>query len=243
MRINILECELNCITMNQTIELIKSIIDRKVPTQHVVINANKVNEMLKDDKLLKIVNSCKVINADGVSILLAGKILGYNNIERVTGIDLFINLLQVSNDKGYRVYFLGASEQVVENVVTVAKKNHKDLIVAGYRNGYFGDDESEAIAEEIRKSKADVLFVGIPSPKKEFWVDKHLHQMNVPFVMGVGGSFDVYSGKTKRAPVWIQKIGMEWFIRFIQEPKRMFKRYFLGNFVFLGHVFKAKFFK
>ncbi|PJN90314.1 WecB/TagA/CpsF family glycosyltransferase [Bacillus sp. mrc49] len=243
MRINLLGSELDCLSFDQTIESINEIIQSHTPTQHVVLNANKINQMRKDKELSRIINECNLINADGISIVLAAKILGYSNVERVTGVDIFVKLLEVCSEKGYRVYFLGATEEVVRNVVKTAKHKHADLMVAGYRNGYFKDEESSEIAEDIRKSSADVLFVAFPSPQKEFWIKRHLQQMDVPFVMGVGGSFDVLSGNVKRAPKWVQKIGMEWFVRFIQEPRRMFKRYFIGNFTFLWLVYRERFFK
>lgn len=235
--------ELDCLSFDQTIESINEIIQNRTPTQHVVLNANKINLMRKDKKLSHIINECSLINADGISIVLAAKILGYSKVERVTGVDLFVKLLEVCNEKGYRVYFLGGKEEVVQKVVEMVEHKHADLMVAGYRNGYFKDEESSGIADEIRESCADVLFVAFPSPQKEFWIKRHLKQMDVPFVMGVGGSFDVLSGHVKRAPKWVQKIGMEWFVRFMQEPKRMFRRYFIGNFTFLWLVYKERFFK
>ncbi|WP_285769494.1 WecB/TagA/CpsF family glycosyltransferase [Peribacillus sp. SI8-4] len=243
MRINLLGSELDCLTFDQTIESINEIIQSHTPTQHVVINANKIIQMRKDKKLSRIINECRLINADGISIVLAAKILGYSNVERVTGVDIFVKLLEVCSEKGYKVYFLGATEEVVQNVVKASKHKHPDLTVAGYRNGYFKDEESNEIAEAIKESSADVLFVAFPSPQKEFWIKRHLQQMDVSFVMGVGGSFDVLSGNVKRAPQWVQKIGMEWFVRFIQEPRRMFKRYFLGNFTFLWLVYRERFSK
>ena len=138
--------------------------------------------------------------------------------------------------KGYKPYF-GAKQEVVEKVVDILLK-YPALKVAGYRNGYFAEEESENIAREINKSGADILFVGFSSPKKEKWINKYMPIMKVSFAMGVGGSFDVVAGVTKRAPKWMQKVGLEWFYRFIQEPRRMWKRYIIGNFKFCCLVLK-----
>lgn len=239
-RIQLLNSYVDNLTMHESLNKIEKIIQKKIPTQHVVINANKINLMEKDEVLKKIVNKAPLINADGSSILLAGKLLGKPIIERVTGIDLFMNLLVISEEKGFRPYFFGATQEVLEEMLEIIKINYPQLEIAGYKNGYFKEDESLAIANEIRETKADILFVAFSSPKKEYWVNKYLTQMNVPFVMGVGGSFDVLAGKTKRAPIGWQKVGMEWAYRFFQEPKRMASRYIIGNTIFLIHILKEK---
>ncbi|MBC2370203.1 WecB/TagA/CpsF family glycosyltransferase [Listeria booriae] len=228
------------LTMVETLNEIKKIIQNKIPKQHVVINASKINLMAKDKALREIINACPLINADGQSIVMAGKFLGHEIPERVTGIDLFMNLIELCAREGYKPYYFGATQKVVEEVVTRHKCQYPELEVAGYRNGYFEEFESGKIASDIRESRADILFVAFSSPKKEFWIDRYLDEMNVPFAMGVGGSFDVIAGKTKRAPKWMQKSGLEWFYRFIQEPRRMFGRYVKGNIAFLIKVIKEK---
>ena len=105
--------------------------------------------------------------------------------------------------------------------------------MAGAHHGYFTEAEEDEVVDQIAASKADILFVAMGSPKKEYWLSKNLARFGVPFCMGVGGSFDVFAGRARRAPVWIQKAGMEWFYRFIQEPRRLWRRYILDNFVFL----------
>ncbi|PNP89418.1 glycosyltransferase [Listeria newyorkensis] len=226
--------------MQETVAKVDTIIQEKVPVQHVVINANKINLMQKDEKLRDIVNSSPLINADGASILLAAKMLGKQLPERVTGIDLMDEVLQLANRKAYRVFFFGATEEVVRKVVMRSSKKYPNVRIVGHENGYFEASQSDEIADDIRASQADIVFVAFSSPMKEYWIHEQLERMGAPFVMGVGGSFDVIAGKTKRAPRWMQKSGLEWFYRFIQEPIRMFERYIGGNLVFLGHILKAK---
>ncbi|WP_221645133.1 WecB/TagA/CpsF family glycosyltransferase [Listeria booriae] len=240
MRIELLGSNLDCLTMQATVARVEQIIEARTPVQHVVINANKINLMQKDEKLRAIVNSSPLINADGASILLAGKMLGKKVPERVAGIDLMDEVLQLANEKAYRVFFFGATEEVVRKVVMASSEKYPNVQIVGHENGYFEASESVTIADDIRHSQADIVFVAFSSPKKEFWIHEQLERMNVPFVMGVGGSFDVISGKTKRAPRWMQNAGLEWFYRFIQEPVRMFERYIGGNLIFLGHILKAK---
>lgn len=230
------------LTMDETVSEVDEIIKRKVPTQHVVINASKINLMNKDEELTNIINSCPIINADGASILWAAKKLGISLKERVTGIDLFEELLKLSNVKKYRIFLFGAKQEVVEKVKQIIEEKYPNVVIAGIKNGYFDQSKEQEIVDMIKESKADMLFVAFSSPKKEFWVNKYLQEMDVPFCMGVGGSFDVVAGVTKRAPEWMQKSGLEWFYRFIQEPGRLFNRYIIGNlkFVLLTYQYKFK---
>lgn len=239
-RVRFLNTYVDALTMEQTLVKIEDSIKNRKCIQHVVINAGKINLMQKNKELTQIINECPIINADGQSIVWASKILGNTLPERVAGIDIFTELIKISAEKGYRPYFFGATEEVVTEVIRKFKEQYPKLKIAGYRNGYFKDEESKSIAEDIRKSDADILFVAFSSPKKEFWIREHMEIMKIPFSMGVGGSFDVIAGKTKRAPLWMQKLGLEWFYRFIQEPRRMFKRYIIGNLKFVKLVLKNK---
>lgn len=239
-RVRFLNTYVDALTMDQTLEKIEAAINNRQGIQHVVINAGKINLMQRNEELTNIINECPIINADGQSIVWASKILGNHLPERVAGIDIFTELVRISSEKGYRPYFFGATEEVVVEVIRKFKEQYPKLEIAGYRNGYFKDDESKRIAEDIRKSNADILFVAFSSPKKEFWIKEHMEIMQVPFAMGVGGSFDVIAGKTRRAPKWMQKCGLEWFYRFIQEPRRMFKRYIVGNFNFTKLLLRHK---
>ena len=142
----------------------------------------------------------------------------------------------------YKIFFFGSEEGVVKKVVDSYTDKYSSGIIAGYRNGYFKKEEEQSIAQEISESGANILFVAISSPIKEnFLYENKAILKGVNFVMGVGGSFDVVAGKVKRAPIWMQKTGLEWFYRFIQEPNRMWKRYLIGNSKFLFLVLKERF--
>lgn len=235
-RIQILNCCIDNYDMDQTISSIEEyILDRKL-CQHVVVNAAKLVEMKSDLKLRDIINSCDIVNADGMPVVWASRILGKPLPCRVAGVDLFQELIGVCAAKGYRPFFFGAREEVVVKVVEEFRRKHPRLEVAGYRNGYYSPDEEQAIAEQIRDSHADMLFVGFSSPMKEKFLNKWMPTMQVPFCMGVGGSFDIVAGRTKRAPLWMQNAGLEWFYRVLQEPKRMWKRYATTNPVFIWMV-------
>ncbi len=230
----------NALTLDETIKEVEKIIGRGVPTQHVVVNASKVNLMEADNELAKIVNDCPLINADGASIVWAAKKLGVPLTERVTGIDLFQELVKLSAEKGYKIYLFGAKEEVVAEVKAIFEERYSGIRIVGYRNGYFTEADEPQIVADMAASGADMMFVAFSSPKKEYWVHKYLDQVGIPFVMGVGGSFDVVAGVTDRAPKWMQDHGLEWFYRFVQEPGRLWKRYIVGNAKFVLLTLKYK---
>ncbi len=164
--------------------------------------------------------------------------------ERVAGIDIMYHLLQLACKKNYSVFFLGAKPDVVKKVARTAQKNYPGLHLAGFRDGYFDKTEENQVAEQIKQSNADILFVGISSPKKENFLRSWRSVINVPVCHGVGGSFDVVAGITKRAPLWMQNAGLEWLFRLMQEPRRMWKRYMITNSIFIKlsiqEIFKTR---
>jgi len=239
-RINICNIPVDALTMQETLQLIdKSIIERK-PIHHVVINAAKVVNAQKDPGLKESIVNCDIINADGQAIVWASRLFNTPLPERVAGIDLMESLVKLSAEKKYRIFFLGAKEEIVKAVVEFYSKLYNKDIIAGYRNGYFKKDEEQAVAGQIADSNADILFVAMSSPKKEIFLNTYKHLIQTPFIMGVGGSFDVVAGFVKRAPLWMQKSGLEWFYRVLQEPRRMWKRYLFGNSEFIYLVLKEK---
>lgn len=237
MKIDFMNIPVDALTMGQTIGLVDDAIREERNIHHVVINAGKVVLMQTDKELYQSVVSCDIINADGQSIVWAARLLGSHLPERVAGADLMPNLVKLAHEKGYKCFFFGAKEEVVKKVVGIYTKMYGSDIIAGYRNGYYSPNEEAGIARQIADSGAHMLFVAIPSPKKENFLYNHKDVLkSVNFTMGVGGTFDVITGVTKRAPIWMQNAGMEWFYRFIQEPRRMWKRYLVGNAKFVWLV-------
>jgi len=232
-RIKFFVLNLDLLTVEETLSQISKFIDEKKPVQHVVVNVAKLVNAQTDVGLKEIINSCPLVNVDGAGIILGAKFLGINIPERVTGIDLMHKLIEYSAQKSYGVYFFGAEEEIVTKVIDIYKNQYPELVVAGYRNGYYSQDQEENIVSDIRDSKADILFVAMGSPKKEIFLSSYSEKMGVPFTMGVGGSFDVVAGKVKRAPEWMQALNSEWIFRLVQEPKRMWKRYAVTNSIFL----------
>lgn len=239
-RITIGDIPVDSLTMEQTLGVIDSAIANNKPVHHVVVNAAKIVNAQKDQKLKESIINCDIINADGQAVVWASRLLNKPLPERVAGIDLMQNLVGMAAEKGHRIFFLGAKEEVVKKVVEKYRITFGDAIIGGYRNGYFTKEEEAGIAEQIASSKSDILFVAMGSPKKEIFLGTYKEVINMPFIMGVGGSFDVVSGLVKRAPVWMQKAGLEWLYRVWQEPGRMWKRYLFTNIGFIILVFKEK---
>jgi N-acetylglucosaminyldiphosphoundecaprenol N-acetyl-beta-D-mannosaminyltransferase len=197
-------------------------------TQHVVVNVAKLIHIRDDPELAKAVESCDIINIDGAGIVLGGRLLGLAIPERVAGIDLFESLLNEAENQGWSIFLLGGTEEVAQAAARNVRTMHPMLKLAGVHHGYFWDDE-EAVVREIRNSGAEMLFVGISSPKKEQFIDRWRERLGVRFAMGVGGTFDIMAGKVRRAPKWMQRFGLEWLYRVIQEPRRMWRRYLVTN--------------
>ena len=243
-KVNFLGIPLDNLSMSETLERIENSIFSNNQIHHCVINAGKIVKMQSDKKLQESVISSDIINADGMSIVWAARFLGYKIKERVAGIDLMENLVKLAHKKKYKCFFLGAKEKVVKKISDHYSNIYSTQVIAGYRNGYFDNHEEKMIIDQIIKSKANLLFVAMTSPKKEFFLNKYKAELkSINLIMGVGGSFDVISGEVKRAPEFMQKVGLEWFYRFVQEPKRMWKRYLIGNIQFAIIIFKARFLK
>jgi N-acetylglucosaminyldiphosphoundecaprenol N-acetyl-beta-D-mannosaminyltransferase len=204
-------------------------------TSHMVITANSSHlcMMRRDPELALACRAGHLTVADGMSVVWALRASGQPVPERVAGVDLMARLLAAAGEQRLRVYFLGARREVVTALVERSRALYPGLEIAGFRDGYFGPEDDLGIVEEIRASEAHMLFVGMPSPFKETWCERYRERLEVPVIMGVGGSFDVLAGFIKRAPRWMQSMGMEWFWRLLMEPRKLWKRYLTANSEFI----------
>lgn len=237
-RITMMGCQIDNLSMEDTLQKIEGFIHSGLPHQHVVVNVDKLVKAERDPELRRIINECALINVDGMPVVWASRLLGKPLKERVAGVDLFEALMARAAQKGWRVFLLGAREEVVSGVKHSYEIKYPGLVVAGYRNGYWRPEEEEGVVRQIEEARADLLFVAISSPKKEHFLGQYQARMKVPFAMGVGGTFDVAVGRVKRAPRWMQQAGLEWFYRFLQEPRRMFRRYFIEDMAFIRLLLK-----
>jgi N-acetylglucosaminyldiphosphoundecaprenol N-acetyl-beta-D-mannosaminyltransferase len=217
------------LTQDEALSFIERAIDEDGPHYAAVVNAAKIVLANEDAALKQALLGADVVTADGMSIVWASHLLGRGIKQRVTGIDLFERLVERAALRGWAVYFLGASEESVERLAKRFKELYPALRVAGWHNGYFDRSKSEAISAEIKSSSAALLFVAMGSPAQEHWIASNLAASGVRFAMGVGGSFDHVSGLSRRAPIWMQRSGLEWFYRLMREPRRLWRRYVFGN--------------
>ena len=232
-RISMMGCLIDNLSMEETLQRVAAFIRAGTPHQHVVLNVDKLVKASRAPELRRIINACDLVNADGMPVVWAARLLGKPLKERVAGIDLFEALMQRAAAQGWRVFLLGAREEVVARVRAIYQQKYRGLVIAGHRNGYWSAAEEPDVAAQVAASGADLLFVAIGSPQKEQFLGRWQASMRVPFAMGVGGSFDVAAGLVRRAPRWMQRAGLEWFYRFLQEPRRMFRRYFIDDMAFL----------
>ncbi|MEP6799037.1 MAG: WecB/TagA/CpsF family glycosyltransferase [Lapillicoccus sp.] len=223
----------DAVTLEQAVEQCRDALADSRPMLVGVVNAAKAVNLRSDAFLRDSLLECDLLVADGQSVVWASRILRRPLPERVAGIDLFEALLEVAAQDGRSVYLLGARQEVLETLVETIALRWPTLRIAGHRDGYFSTDETAQIATDIREAKPDMLFLGITSPTKEIFLGTYGATLGVPVMHGVGGSFDVMAGVTKRAPRSWQGAGMEWAYRLLQEPRRMWRRYLRTNSAFL----------
>ncbi len=241
-RIQLLGVPIDNLTMGETLNIIKNAIDNKKHIHHTVVNAAKIVLMHRNPQLFESVCNADIINVDGGGVVIASKILGSPLKERVAGIDLMVETLTMAANNGYKVYLLGATDEVLTTLKSKITDTYGASVIAGSRNGYFKLEDEAEIVNDIKVSGANILYVAMPSPKKENFLYRNHDGLNetVNFMMGVGGSFDVLAGKVARAPKWMQATSLEWFYRMMQEPRRLFMRYLKGNSRFIWMVLKSK---
>lgn len=225
------------LTMEEALTRVDQAIASRTRLQVGVVNAAKLVNMQRDPLLRGDVLTSDLILADGMSVVWASRILGQPLPERVAGIDLMLGILQRGSARGYRVYCLGATADVLEAVVARITADFPGVKVVGRRDGYFTTAEEAQVAEAVRDAQPDVLFVAMTSPKKENFLGRWGVSLGVPVCHGVGGSFDVLAGKVRRAPAIWQRTGLEWLYRVLQEPRRLWRRYLVTNALFCRLVF------
>jgi len=214
------------------------IIDRR-PVQHAAVNAAKLVRLQKEPALRDAIARCELVLADGQPVVWAARLLGHRVPERVAGIDLMEALFALAAERGYGVYLLGARPQVIAEAAARIQARFPSLRLAGYRHGYFTPEEEGEVVDAIANAGPDLLFVALETPAKELFVARLGERLAVPFVMGVGGALDVLAGARRRAPRWAQRAGLEWAFRLAQEPRRLLRRYLVGNTRFVWLVTRA----
>jgi N-acetylglucosaminyldiphosphoundecaprenol N-acetyl-beta-D-mannosaminyltransferase len=232
-KIRFLNIDIDNISMEETITKIEELIKKRVPSMVITPNAHHIDILRNDELFKEIYKNAAIVLPDSTAILWASRLFGRPLKERVPGSDLLPAFCQVAAKKNYTLFFLGAGPGIAKKAADILTRKNPGLTISGTYSPPFGfehdEEENEKTVSMIRECKPDVLFLGLGSPKQEKWSWNHKDKINVPVIIGIGAGFDFISGKVKRAPLWVQKIGMEWFFRLVQEPKRLWKRYLKGN--------------
>lgn len=237
-RRELLGIPVEALTLEQALDRVDAAIASRARLQIGVVNAAKVVNMRRDALLRADVLSSDLILADGIAVVWAGRLLGRRLPERVAGIDLMHGMLRRGSQRGYRVFCLGASAEVLQKAVARIRADYPGVAVVGLHDGYFSAEQEEGVAQEIVDSRPHILFVAMTSPKKEKFLARWSGRLGVPVCHGVGGSFDVLAGKVERAPLSWQRFGLEWLYRVKQEPRRLWRRYLVTNTLFCGMVLR-----
>ncbi|HEV8397377.1 MAG TPA: WecB/TagA/CpsF family glycosyltransferase [Vicinamibacterales bacterium] len=229
-RVDFLGCPLDLYTSNALISELDAEITRKAGPRVIhFVNGNKIAKASEDLTMRDILWRGDYVLADGQPLLPMARMLGIRIPERIDGIGLMHSLLGLASDKQYGVYLLGGRQEILDKCVEVIGERYPGVRLVGSRNGYFATGDLAGMAAKINHARPDILFIGIGSPIKEQLADEWRAELNATVIQGVGGSFDVLAGLVSRAPEWMQRLGLEWLYRVIQEPRRMFWRYAKTN--------------
>jgi N-acetylglucosaminyldiphosphoundecaprenol N-acetyl-beta-D-mannosaminyltransferase len=231
--IDILGCRLDLLDQDEATEAILCFAREDAAAQIVTLGTEMVVYAQHDPAFRAVLNSSALSLCDTVGVLTVARRRGAHLRERVTGVELTEKLCQHAAEEGLSVYLFGGAEGVAADAAAILEVSFPGLIVAGTRNGFCTDDEEAAIVDTIRASGARIVFIGLGSPRQEMWLARHLRASGCGAGVGVGGSFDVISGRVKRAPMIWRQLGIEWLYRLIREPQRLRRQLALPYFVWL----------
>lgn len=235
-RIRILNGRFDSVTLTDVVDWAEAWVKEGRQGYLCTVNVAILMMMRRDPRLQRIVDGASVVVADGLPVVWASR-LGTGRLpERVAGVDLIGALAGRAVRNGFKVYMLGARRPVVEAAARRLLAEHPGLSITGIADGYFGAGEAGERARAVRRSGAQILFVGMGVPRQEFFLEEQWTGLGVNLAIGLGGSFEVLAGIRPRAPHWLQRTGLEWFWRFLQEPRRLGPRYLDTNSRFIGHM-------
>jgi len=231
LRITVLGIALDLVTMSEAVAVLENFIAERQPRMVATANAEMVMLAQNDEVLAKILNQADLIVPDGAGVVWAARHQGQPVRERVAGYDLAQTMLSRSAEHGYRVFFFGGAPGIAERAEIVAGEWYPGISIVGTHSGFFTASEEPEIVAAIRNSKPDILLVALGVPKQEKWLAAHMTELQVPVAIGVGGSFDVMAGVAQRAPLWMQRAGLEWLFRLLRQPSRLVRMLALPHFV------------
>ncbi len=240
-KLNVLDVDFLSISMEEALLVLQRVIDSGGKETVSFINADCLNISCKDESYREILQSQDIVLPDGAGINIACRVIGERLVANLNGTDLIPELWEVAPKKGYRFYLLGAAPGVTDRMKTKLEETYPGLEVVGAHHGYFDHEtETDSVIEKINAAKPNIVLVAFGAPVQEKWIDQHKDKIDSNLVIGVGGLFDFYSGDKKRAPMWMRNGGIEWMYRLYLEPGRLWRRYIVGNPMFVYRVFRWK---
>jgi N-acetylglucosaminyldiphosphoundecaprenol N-acetyl-beta-D-mannosaminyltransferase len=239
---NLLGVPFHCLRKKDIVPLIDRTISEKHPRQICLSNAFTVTLAQQDERFMQLLNRASLVLADGMSIVWGGRWIGLKIPERIAGPDFMEMLCADAAEKGHRIFLLGSSLENIQRLSAVLTTRWPNLMIAGVHSPpmceRLDEAENQTIMTQLQNAKPDILFVGMTCPKQEIWIAENLHRLGVPVCAGVGAAFDFLSGRIPRAPAQMRRVGLEWLYRLYCEPRRLWKRYLLGNAIFLSLLLK-----
>ncbi len=244
--VDICDVPISSVNIPQACEIINGWIRQRKKTYICVAPVSTIVDCQSDPEYKKILGNADMITPDGMPLVWMAKIMGDKNIARTYGPDLMLALCEKGKERGYKHYLYGGTKSTCSLLENVLKKKFSDINISGHAPPFKPShaQEDQEVIDEINGSNADILWVGLGSPKQDYWMYEHRQKLNVPVMIGVGAAFDFIAGVKKQAPCWMQKCGLEWFFRFCNEPRRLWKRYLIGNtrfiYLLMKHVLKSR---
>lgn len=246
-RVDVCGVPVSAVNIEAACDIIGGWIQSREKVYICVAPVSTIVDCQSDAAYKKVLDNADMITPDGMPVVWVGRLKGDKNISRTYGPDLMLALCEEGQGKGYKHYLYGGTEKTCSLLENVLKQKFPDIDIGGFYAPPFRSAhtlEEDTVIDEINRLNPDILWVGLGSPKQDFWMSEHRGRLNVPVVIGVGAAFDFIAGVKRQAPRWMQRSGLEWLFRFFSEPKRLWRRYLFGNskFIYLlvKDVFKSK---
>lgn len=236
-KLRLFDIDIDNVTMDEALARVDTLVRERRNAYVVAANVDCVMKLQKDRDFMTTFRDAALVLADGMPLIWVSRLLKKPLKGRVTGADLFPAACRLAAEKGYRVFFLGADKGVAAEAARKLTLRYPGLDVCGTYSPSYGfeknAEENARIVAMLREARPDMLFVGVGAPKQEKWIHRYRDQIEVPVSFSVGAAIDFAAGRVRRSPVWMQRVGLEWFYRFLKEPKRLFRRYFIEDTQFL----------
>lgn len=230
-RLVILDTPINCVTMNSALAFVdRAVREGSHPAVVMAINPEKVYALRADANLMAFAQSADLLIPDGIGIVWAARVLFGERISRVAGADLMQEICAQAPNHGWKIFLYGSSEEVNRGAAEILQKRHPGLKITGRANGFVPPEEMDGLVDQINQSGADILFLGLGSPRQEQWIQRYMPVLNVRIIQGIGGTLDTITGRVPRAPLLFRKCHLEWFYRLLRQPSRIGRQWKLVRF-------------